>query len=197
MKQPQWNDHSSRIAMWCASAALAVTTNLDASVAVQWSSSSGGNDHWYMCFRFAGPTDWTVAQAIAESWGGHLATIASAQENQFVYDLSLTQGGWDPSHPSGPYLGARKNASNQFEWVTGEAFTYSNWLPGEPSSGLWEPYLHFLGGGPGTTTPNPYWNDTDGTNSTAMFEFNAAPIPSPGVIVLAGLAGAISKRHRR
>lgn len=188
---------SIRLMLSGCAAAMLVTVNLNASVAVQWSSAAGGNDHWYMCFRFAGPTDWTVAQAIAESWGGHLATITSAEENQFVFDLSLAQGGWDPSHPGGPYLGARKNTSNQFEWVTGETFTYANWLPGEPSSGLWEPYLHFLGGGPGTTSPNPFWNDTDGTTSTAMFEFNSAPLPAPGVITLAGLAGILSKRRRR
>jgi hypothetical protein len=194
---------SIRLTMSSCAAAMLVTANLNASVAVQWSSAAGGNDHWYMCFRFATPTDWYVAKSIAESWGGYLATITSAQENQFVYDLSVSQGGWNPDHPvQGPYLGAVKNSSNQFEWVTGEAFTYTNWLPGEPSSGLWEPYLAFIGGGPGTSLPNPYWNDTEfvpgyGPQISAMFEFNSAPLPAPGVITLAGLAGILSKRRRR
>jgi len=202
MKQLIRDGLSIRLALSASLAALGATASLHASVAVQWSSAVGGNDHWYMCFRFATPVDWYVAKSIAESWGGYLATITSAGENQFVYDLSVSQGGWNPDHPvQGPYLGAVKNSSNQFEWVTGEAFTYTNFLPGEPSSGLWEPYLAFIGGGPGTSLPNPYWNDTEfvpgyGPQISAMFEFNTAPVPSPGVIALAGLAGLIRSRRR-
>lgn len=197
MKQLIQDHRSIRLALLSSLAANGAAASLNAGVALQWSSAVGGNDHWYMCYRFAEVTDWTVTHSLAQSWGGYLATITSAQENQFVFDVSLAQGGWDPSHPSGPYLGARKNASNQFEWVTGEAFTYTNWLPGEPSSGLWEPYLNFLGGGPGTTTPHPYWNDINGSQFTAMFEFNTAPVPSPGAIALGSLVRLVSLGRRR
>jgi hypothetical protein len=180
----------------CMSLSATVHAGFTAGAAVQWLSATGGNDHWYLCVRFATVTEWTVAQSLAESWGGHLATITSAEENQFVYNVSLAQGGWDPTHPSGPYLGARKNSANQFEWVTGEAFTYTNWLPGEPSSGSWEPYLNFLGGGPGTTSPGALWNDTDDSQMTAMFEFNSVPVPAPSAIALLGAAGLVGSRRR-
>ncbi len=197
MKQLIRDGMSIRLGLFSSLAALGATASLNAAVAVQWSSAVGGNDHWYMCFRFANSTPWSVAQSIAQSWGGYLATITSAEENQFVYDVSISQNGWRLGDQwAGPYLGARKNSSNQFEWVTGEAFTYTNWLPGEPSSGLWEPNLMFLGGAPFTTTIGPYWNDTDDSQVSAMFEFNTAPVPSPGVIAVAGLAGLIRSRRR-
>jgi formylglycine-generating enzyme required for sulfatase activity len=57
-------------------------------------------------------------------------------------------------------LGAYKLPSNSFRWVTDEPWSYTSWLPGEPSSGLWEPYLNFLGP-QGTTSSGATWNDTD------------------------------------
>ena len=198
MNEPIQAESPNRVVVLASVAALAAVADLNASVAVQWSSAVGGNDHWYMCFRFANSTPWSVAQSIAQSWGGHLATITSAEENQFVYDVSISQNGWRFGNQwGGPYLGARKNSSNQFEWVTGEAFTYASWLPGEPSSGLWEPNLMFLGGAPFTTSIGPYWNDTDDTQISAMFEFNTAPVPSPAVIATAAVAHLIPLGRRR
>jgi MYXO-CTERM domain-containing protein len=197
VNEPIQAESPNRVVVLASVAALAAVADLNASVAVQWSSAVGGNDHWYMCFRFANSTPWSVAQSIAQSWGGHLATITSAEENQFVYDVSISQNGWTFFDQwVGPYLGARKNSANQFEWVTGEAFTYASWLPGEPSSGLWEPNLMFLGGAPFTTNIGPYWNDVDDSQLSAVFEFSTAPLPAPGAIVLAGFAGLTSRRRR-
>lgn len=187
---------------FCVQVPMAVASLLSAGAhagitAVEWSTAAGGNGHWYMCHRFDNPVDWHVAKAEAESLGGYLATITSAAENMFVFDVSLAQNGWDSSTPSGPYLGASKQADGSFAWVTGEAFEYANWLPGEPSSGSWEPYLHMLGGPPGTTAPNPFWNDIDGTQITAMFEFNSQPVPGPAAISVMFAIGATPLRRRR
>ena len=54
-----------------------------------------------------------------------------------------------------------KALNNSFEWVTGEPWSFASWLQGEPSSGLWEPYLNYLGP-QGTQQSSPTWNDTDG-----------------------------------
>ena len=133
------------------------------SAAVQWRVEDGGNGHWYACHRFDAPTDWPIAKAMAETMGGHLATIRSLEENAFVFGVALDEYG-SVTHLAS-YLGARKNASGAFEWVTGEPFDFTNWKPGEPNGGWWEPYLHFINA--------PLWNDTTGTHRSAIIEWSA------------------------
>jgi hypothetical protein len=59
-----------------------------APVWIQWSSTRGGNDHWYA--RTPSATDWDTAEKLAVSWGGTLATITSAQEQYFINNTFLT-----------------------------------------------------------------------------------------------------------
>lgn len=115
---------------------------------VQWSLEQGGNGHYYALTL--GATNWAAAEALAVSWGGRLASITSAHEQQFINDTFLT-GSFEhlplwiglmapPTKP--PFkkkLGSLeiqfgKAATPKFQWVTGEAFNYSNWKPGEPSN---------------------------------------------------------------
>jgi hypothetical protein len=127
--------------------------------AVQWKVSDGGNGHWYQCLRTTGSGEvWNTSQDAAIALGGHLATLTSQQENSWVYELSVAQNAW--SGRGGPLLGGYKLPNNSFRWVTDEPWSYTSWLPGEPSSGLWEPYLNFLGP-QGTTSSSATWNDTD------------------------------------
>jgi hypothetical protein len=138
---------------------IAATVAGAQSAAVQWRVEDGGNGHWYQCLRTTGSGEvWTVSQAAANALGGHLATLTSQQENSWVYELSVAQIAW--SGRGGPLLGGYKLPDNSFRWVTDEPWSYTSWLPGEPSSGLWEPYLNFLGP-QGTTSSGATWNDTD------------------------------------
>jgi hypothetical protein len=138
---------------------IATTVAGAQSAAVQWRVEDGGNGHWYQCLRTTGSGEvWTVSQAAANALGGHLATLTSQQENSWVYELSVAQIAW--SGRGGPLLGGYKLPDNSFRWVTDEPWSYTSWLPGEPSSGLWEPYLNFLGP-QGTTSSGATWNDTD------------------------------------
>ena len=70
---------------------------------------------------------WTEAKTYCESLGGHLATITSQEEQDFIFSL-LT-------NVSRPYyfLGGCKE-DNSMKWITGEPFTYTNWAPGEPNN---------------------------------------------------------------
>src|SRR6188768_633511 len=47
----------------------------------------GGNYNGHSYFISESYTDWTVAKALAESIGGHLATISDAYENAFVVGI--------------------------------------------------------------------------------------------------------------
>ena len=73
---------------------------------------------------------WFNAQQIAQSKGGHLATITDVDEASYVNalykDLVLADD----------YLnigGFRYKHETKYRWVTGESFVYSNWNYGEPN----------------------------------------------------------------
>ena len=99
--------------------------------AVQWRVEDGGNGNWYMKVAWTpsstGPVWWLVAKQEAEAVGGHLATITSAAENDFVRPLVM-DGAFNVS-----LLGGFK-VDGSWRWVTGEPWTFANWYPGEPNN---------------------------------------------------------------
>ncbi|MGM4927015.1 T1SS-143 repeat domain-containing protein [Tardiphaga sp. 619_E2_N8_5] len=92
------------------------------------------NGHYYKVI-----TDnltWDDAKAAAAATGGYLATITSAGENSFVANLGWYAG------VIGVWLGGSDAAvEGSWQWGTGpeagQAVTYTNWNPGEPSGGVW------------------------------------------------------------
>lgn len=72
--------------------------------------------------------DWKTAKEHAESRGGYLAVITSKEEESFVRtDLN-------PSYQD-LWLGASRTADAQnWSWVNGEKWSYTDWYDGEPSS---------------------------------------------------------------
>jgi hypothetical protein len=111
-------------------ASIGAATN--AQQAVQWRVEDGGNGHWYALDLSS--RDWLVAKSLAESLGGHLATPTSQAENVFL--VQLTEG-----HPGDYWLGGYRSdaACNPpcMQWVTGEAWSYSNWGSGGPPVDSW------------------------------------------------------------
>jgi hypothetical protein len=80
---------------------------------------------------------WDDASAAAQAAGGYLATITSASEDQFVFDLINNPVFYSPPSVSGdflgPWLGGRKaTGQSNFEWVTSEPFAYSNFENNQP-----------------------------------------------------------------
>lgn len=178
---------------------------------VQWTSGSGGNDHWYRVELIASSDkSWSQARIEAQSWasGSDLATITSAAENAFVFSLasSLTYWGNDAaSNSQGPYLGGFQPAgssepSGGWQWVTGEAWSYTNWASGEPNNyGGTENVLQMFGHG--LNNPQPTWNDvTDGPGGpqkSYVAEMASAPVPEPFTMALGASAVALALRRRR
>jgi hypothetical protein len=130
---------------------------------VKWETSAGGNGHWYRPVPgFAGLT-WTLADQLARAEGGYLATLTSPEENAFVFRLVDAPQFWTGFNGSGPGIGGFQQVGavepeGGWQWVAGEAWLYSNWLPGQPDNfpgGPTEDRLHFWGGGPRAAT----WND--------------------------------------
>jgi hypothetical protein len=122
---------------------------------VGWS----GNGHFYDVVSVPGTISWEAANAAAIAKGGYLATITSQAENDFVFLLVNNATYWHDA--SGPWLGgyqfpATQQAAANWQWVTGEAWSYTAWQTGQPnhSGGKAEDKLQF-GFAPSVST----WND--------------------------------------
>jgi hypothetical protein len=127
---------------------------------VEWTPAEGGNGHYYEAIHIPEGISWSSANNIARCSGGYLATITSSNENAFVFALVKDPKFWDKAPGTaihGPWLGGIKSGEN-FEWVTGEKFEYTNWAGSNPN-GFWysveENRIHYLHG----TTVEPTWND--------------------------------------
>ncbi|MGF1601254.1 MAG: DUF4347 domain-containing protein [Thermosynechococcaceae cyanobacterium] len=84
------------------------------------------NNHEYVLTD--GVKSWQDAQAEAESIGGNLVTINDADEEVWLkHTFGTAEGFW---------IGINdRQVEGQFEWVSGETSTYTNWAPGEPNNG--------------------------------------------------------------
>lgn len=97
--------------------------------AKKWPSSEGGNGHWY---QYITQDLWTYeeGQAHAAAMGAHLASIADAAEDGFV-DQRIADVSQAFDHD--PFIGADRLAG-PWQWLTGEAWAYSDWGNGQPVS---------------------------------------------------------------
>jgi hypothetical protein len=90
------------------------------------------NNHTYK--RFDTAKTWTQAKNACANLGGHLATVTSQTENDWI---------WNKFGASAPAVGVNKGfwlggtdaaVEGQWIWITGESWNYSNWAAGEPNN---------------------------------------------------------------
>jgi hypothetical protein len=129
---------------------------------VVWDVGAGGNGHTYEAILVPGGITWSQAKTASEGAGGHLATIDSEAENDFVYALIDSDSYWKFSSAwDGPWLGGTQlpgsvEPAGGWQWVTGEAFTFLKWASGQPNnSGGNQDSLHFWG----ASTRTRFWDD--------------------------------------
>ena len=128
------------------------------------------NGHRYFKSNFN--RRWTDAKSEAASLSGngavaHLVTVTSEAENNFLSSAGEAWIGLTDEITEGTYA-----------WVTGEAYAYANWWPGEPNNGGAGGnedyvYMNFYG--------STKWVDFDGVNYFKPFivEFECPPSPIP------------------
>jgi hypothetical protein len=182
-----------------AAIATAALTSPVKAAPVQWTVASGGNGHWYELVTVRGFRSFGGAKRFAEGLvfkgvQGHLATITSQQEQDFVNSVN---SGFDVAWLGG----SDRRREGVWRWVTGpEAgipFTYTNWVPGEPNNagGNENGLLGWWAG--------DQWNDifNGAGRFFALVEYSTplAPIPLPasGLLVVGALGGLVLLRRRR
>ncbi len=118
-------------------------------LAIDGATQNPDNGHWYAVVTQLPVQTWPDCKTAAEAQGGYLATVTSSAEHLWILqNLSLaTQSSY--------WLGATDAASEgTWVWITGEAWTISNWDSGEPNNCCGgEHWLQMSGSGP--------WNDNN------------------------------------
>jgi hypothetical protein len=95
---------------------------------VQWRVEDGGNGHWYRVVVAVG--DWEESRVHAMAIGSELCAITSAAENGHVLSLVTGAEQWC-ADGAGYWLGGFRKAG-QWQWTSGEDFTYSYFGCGNP-----------------------------------------------------------------
>lgn len=101
-------------------------------------------------------SDWTSAENEAVLLGGHLATVRSLAENNWILSAFGTNGLlWIGLHDPVSDDGGGAQHAGDFEWSSGETSSYRDWYPGEPNGPDDFAVIGTYSGG--------YWNDYTGT----------------------------------
>jgi hypothetical protein len=92
-----------------------------------YSASYNGNFYAIIDDITVNGVTWFDANTICRELGGHLATITSQGEQNFVYNTLLPKG-----KKLFYWLGASET-NYVWSWVTGEPWSYTHWAPWQPS----------------------------------------------------------------
>lgn len=213
-----------RRALGLLAASAALPCMLAQAAPVQWTVESGGNGHWYEyvpAISIFAPVSFDAARSDALSrthlgLTGHLVTVTSAAEQAFIQNFPFLIGF---GAVGDAWLGASDAAEEGvWRWLdgpeAGQLVDYSNWLPGQPTSGpAWEDYDYLtllinVSGG----APIYGWASKPATGAFGyLVEYSAnapdpdpdpdpdpQPLPTPGTAALLALGlGAVAGTTRR
>ena len=149
------------------------------------------------------PNPFDAGQAEAVTLGGNLATINDVAEDQWVFSTfdSIAVAAAPLSNRKSLLVGLTdRSTEGTFEWISGEALSYTNWFAGQPqSSTVGEDYVGialstnaFIGDGK--------WHDIDFINNDVVFavaEVAVVPEPSASVLFVASSLVLYSVRQRK
>ena len=129
------------------------------------------NGHFYCVIRNIEGLTWELAALVSEKFTykglhGHLATLTSPDENQFVFaHFPAADGGFFIGGYQDTKAPDYREPAGGWRWVTGEKFQWTNWRAGEPNDTAGTSnYISLFG--------DATWNDCLTTDGKAfMIEF--------------------------
>jgi hypothetical protein len=182
---------------------------------IQWTVESGGNGHWYEFVLVADPFTgennawWTARDAAAASvyddMYGHLATVSSQAENDFLY--SLVQQ--DYQGFGGAWLGGGEPDGWLVGPEAGQALSYANWGGIEPNNSGNSGYAYMVFGSEFRGIYPGEWADEGNANGVGipdtsldpvigyLVEYEAVPEPSTLVLLAIAAVGLFAWRRQR
>lgn len=136
------------------------------------SSASEFNGNYYLVYENA--VTWEEAETYCEALGGHLATITSEEENDFITSLISSYASAEDF-----YIGItdKDSEGDWSTWITGETVAYSNWGSGEPDNGGIQNYGVIVNGsrtGSGYSVSKGQWDDRENTSLYFICEWEGS-----------------------
>jgi hypothetical protein len=154
----------------------------NSSLAITW--NDGSFIHEYQIYQNSG-IQWDAAASwintnLGSDW--YLATITSAAEQSFID--SNVFGSLGGEYWIGGYQNPTNSSpSDNWHWVTGEPWVYTNWSPGEPNDNYGPGSESYLG----ANWNGWYWNDEGALGNIAGFVAErSTPVPEPTTMLLLG-----------
>ena len=147
-------------------------------------------------------SSWADAEAYAQTLGGHLATIETLDENNFLFStFGLTVGGLSASGKASMWIGLNDAAQEgQYVWSSGSTSAFRNWNSGQPQNHyVDEDYAAILVENFGTAGK---WHDVVsdkrlGDVTFGIVELQAVPVPSAFWLFGSGIAGLLGMKRRK
>jgi len=144
----------------------------------------------------ATPADWPDVLAAAASRTyqgatGHLVTITSDAENDFVQSLNQGQYTWiaaSDEETEGTWKWVAGPEAGEVFWQDGATLTYAAWAGGEPNDFDFGEDVAWM-------YPWGEWNDIHGPGYDTLayvVEYEASEIPEPGTLALVGFGAVAS-----
>lgn len=149
---------------------------------MEWKVADGGNGHFYEVILLPGAVTWQTARNDALAKGGDLASIASAEENDFVFGLVDFPEYWTLFSPFnyGPWIGGYQLNSDfepagNWTWSDGTSWGFTSWASGQPdNAGAVENRAHYF---VPSNSRNDTWNDWTSAGALKAYVFETL---SPG-----------------
>jgi hypothetical protein len=127
-----------------------------------------GTGHWYQVVSSPN-LSWTQARDAAAAAGGYLACIVSQAENDFITGLN-------PPPPATWIGGTDQVTEEDWQWVSGEPWSFTHWGSNEPSNGgAGEDYLEIWTSTNHSSLKPGDWNDDATTQPSYVVEYNSDP----------------------